>query len=458
MKYLSIFGFIIKQKLKTMKKIYLALIAGVVSFSVKSQTFEVRETSNSVNGTDAVLQSKNHNNSRATVIDEWLDFGTQYNNLYGITQFTNWGLGNGFAFTNDSNEIFQIDTGTMQYEYTNSGIYSAGKVFPVGGLLYENTLFDPAVLPYDAATPVTIDSIQIFGEYIKVDPATTDTLVVVFTAANASSFSFPGFLYDVDGDAVTDTVYYPALNFDPTTKKYVDESVEIKIPLTAANYDSVGTGSFTHEVLFDVPGSVTFNAGMMFGVSYSFKPGKVINVATDTLGLNSNCFRPGFAGFSQDASYPVYNVNDLWTSHILLASDFYGIDASPRTAALPWGYQRTGASLGNFDECLIDIKVQQNNNLNASIDELENGAKLFQNFPNPTTGLTTIKYSLENNATVAFEVIDVTGKTVYTSLEGSKSEGTHTINLDTRNFRSGVYFYSVAVNGNKLTKKLTVTK
>lgn len=449
-----------------MKKIYLSIFGLFFGFSLISQNLNSTIHSvEKVEGTPHALISKNNNNTnRATNIDEWLNFSSYYDQLYFINGYTNWGLGNGFALTNDSNELFQVDTGTMQYVYQNSGIYSVGRVFPLSGFIYRNTLFNPGLLPYDPATSVTVDSIEIYGNYVKVDALVTDTLVVVFTERNGTSFSYPGYLYDVDGNTSIDTVYYPALVWDPTNKKYDTESLTVKIPLTAGIVDSVGTGSFTNRVAFDVPTGATFNAGDVFGVSYSFKPGKVIT-SSDTMGLNANVFIPGIAGFDQTTTYPFYetipsqfNINDLWTSHWLIGNDYYGIDASPTTLALPWSYNRTGNSIGNFDEVLIDIKIQQNNSLNASIDELSNGAKIEQNYPNPTNGMTTVKYSLEEAAEISFEVIDITGKVVFASNEGNKSNGVHVIDIDTKDFNAGVYFYSVIVNGSKLTKKMTVSK
>ena len=54
--------------------------------------------------------------------------------------------------------------------------------------------------------------------------------------------------------------------------------------------------------------------------------------------------------------------------------------------------------------------------------------------------------------------MDVTGKVVTSSFEGNKAEGTHSIELNTNSLNAGVYFYSVIVNGNRLTKKMTISK
>lgn len=447
-----------------MKKNYILAAAILFGGTVFSQSFQNRisSTTFSAEAYPTNLKAKNTTKAnRATNIDAWLDFGGLYDALYPDgTQNTNWGLTSGFALTNDSNELYKIDTNAMgAFEISNPGIYSVGKTYPLGGEIYQQTIFNPAITPYDPATALEIDTIQIFGDYVVLDSAVVDTLIVTFTAASNTSFSFPGYIYDVNGDMVNDTVYVSQPNFNITTKNYQTVSAEVKIPLlVGVNYDSTGgNGSFSDQVLYDATG-VSFTAGDIFSASYRFKAGKTITSA-DTMGINANYFIPGFQGFNTSTTYPNYTFNNdvanLWGSHINITSGFY-VDGDVNT--VPWAYNRTGNSLGNFDELLIDLKVKQSNSLTASITELDNGAKLFQNYPNPTNGLTTVKYALENNATVSFEVIDITGKTVVSQLEGNKSEGTHTIELNTNALNAGVYFYSVVVNGNRLTKKMTITK
>ena len=59
---------------------------------------------------------------------------------------------------------------------------------------------------------------------------------------------------------------------------------------------------------------------------------------------------------------------------------------------------------------------------------------------------------------VSFEVIDITGKKVISTNEGNKGAGTYSINLNTAELNAGIYFYSIVVDGNRITKKMTITK
>ncbi len=82
----------------------------------------------------------------------------------------------------------------------------------------------------------------------------------------------------------------------------------------------------------------------------------------------------------------------------------------------------------------------------AGVQEFVSGAKLFQNMPNPTNGVSTINYELEQNAQVALNVYDVTGKLMVSQAIGDQSAGTHNVRFSTDNLSAGVYYYSLTVN------------
>jgi hypothetical protein len=88
----------------------------------------------------------------------------------------------------------------------------------------------------------------------------------------------------------------------------------------------------------------------------------------------------------------------------------------------------------------------------------ENGITLGQNQPNPFDGSTTINYELANSTNVTFEVVDVTGKVVIELNEGNIAAGAHTVVLDADKLESGIYFYSIVTDNNRITKQMVVTK
>lgn len=95
----------------------------------------------------------------------------------------------------------------------------------------------------------------------------------------------------------------------------------------------------------------------------------------------------------------------------------------------------------------------------AGVAEFVNGAKLLQNMPNPTNGVTAINYELEKNATVALSVYDITGKKVAGQNEGEQNTGKHSINFNSNELAAGVYTYSLTVGQNTTsTMKMVVVK
>jgi hypothetical protein len=82
---------------------------------------------------------------------------------------------------------------------------------------------------------------------------------------------------------------------------------------------------------------------------------------------------------------------------------------------------------------------------------------LAQNFPNPSHGVTNISYTIASQQSkVTFDVMDVLGNVVYTENLGNLKAGSYSLVLNTENFSTGVYFYTLSVNNLKETKKMLV--
>lgn len=84
---------------------------------------------------------------------------------------------------------------------------------------------------------------------------------------------------------------------------------------------------------------------------------------------------------------------------------------------------------------------------------------LQQNFPNPFNPTTTIAYHLPQKGTVKLTVYDIAGRTVSTLVDENQNAGTHSVKFSGEGFPSGIYFYTLAVNGNRIdSKKMTLVK
>lgn len=83
-------------------------------------------------------------------------------------------------------------------------------------------------------------------------------------------------------------------------------------------------------------------------------------------------------------------------------------------------------------------------------------AVVSQNMPNPASGSTSFKVSLEEPVTISVKVTNLMGQTVISLPAEELSQGTHNINLDVSGLISGVYFYTVEAGNESVTKKMIV--
>ncbi len=91
-----------------------------------------------------------------------------------------------------------------------------------------------------------------------------------------------------------------------------------------------------------------------------------------------------------------------------------------------------------------DGPVAQNGNITVA-----------QNQPNPFTGTTIIQISSKTIAPVSVEVANMLGQVVYTQNAGTIN-GTMNVELNASQLEAGVYFYTVRVGADSVTKKMIV--
>lgn len=89
--------------------------------------------------------------------------------------------------------------------------------------------------------------------------------------------------------------------------------------------------------------------------------------------------------------------------------------------------------------------------------EETNTVNIASAYPSPANTNTTIAYSLPENTDVTITVTDVTGKVVYTENLGNQAAGLNRTTLNTENWSSGMYFYTISTaNGSSATDKISV--
>lgn len=122
--------------------------------------------------------------------------------------------------------------------------------------------------------------------------------------------------------------------------------------------------------------------------------------------------------------------------------------------AIAAGWQKNNVYNGfDFDVMLIPVM-----DVAAGTNEIaSNGLHVDPVYPNPTSDMATISYTLDNADDVNIRVFNLAGQEVYTE-SATKGAGQHRIDLDVTELTSGNYYYSIRTSTANLTMKFVVTK
>jgi photosystem II stability/assembly factor-like uncharacterized protein len=83
---------------------------------------------------------------------------------------------------------------------------------------------------------------------------------------------------------------------------------------------------------------------------------------------------------------------------------------------------------------------------------------LEQNYPNPFNPLTGIEFSIAKSGYVQLIIHDITGREIAQLVKGNLNAGSYNYDFDASSLTSGVYFYTLASENFKQTKKMTLIK
>ena len=83
---------------------------------------------------------------------------------------------------------------------------------------------------------------------------------------------------------------------------------------------------------------------------------------------------------------------------------------------------------------------------------------ISQNYPNPFNPTTKINYQLPDAGMVSIVVYDILGRKVQTLMNEYRNEGKYTLVFDASKLASGMYIYSLHVNGFVMNRKMMLLK
>ncbi|MCL4548606.1 MAG: matrixin family metalloprotease [Bacteroidetes bacterium] len=102
--------------------------------------------------------------------------------------------------------------------------------------------------------------------------------------------------------------------------------------------------------------------------------------------------------------------------------------------------------------------INHNDNMAMAVNAEKPTEYSISNYPNPFNPTTTINYQIPENGFVTIKVYDVLSKEVATLVSGNKSAGYYSVNFDASKLTSGVYIYTINVNGFAQSKKMLLMK
>lgn len=112
----------------------------------------------------------------------------------------------------------------------------------------------------------------------------------------------------------------------------------------------------------------------------------------------------------------------------------------------------------NIDSTLL-IKVSKTTSIHSISENIPDNFKLYQNYPNPFNSSSIINYSLRVNSLITLKLYDISGKEIRTLINERKPQGNYTIKFDGNGLSSGIYFYSLFINGlREETKRMILLK
>jgi photosystem II stability/assembly factor-like uncharacterized protein len=97
--------------------------------------------------------------------------------------------------------------------------------------------------------------------------------------------------------------------------------------------------------------------------------------------------------------------------------------------------------------------------INQISSEIPLGFKLLQNYLNPFNPKTIIRFQISKSTKVSIKVYDINGKEISELFNKELNPGIYETDFDGRNISSGIYFYSLIIEGRLIeTKKMLLVK
>ncbi len=108
---------------------------------------------------------------------------------------------------------------------------------------------------------------------------------------------------------------------------------------------------------------------------------------------------------------------------------------------------------------VASIKYSQPNGVEQISTDLPGSFKLEQNYPNPFNSITMFHYEVLRKSNIRISIYNVIGQLVRNLVNTEQQAGKYRVELDAGDLASGIYFYTLFADNNKIdSKKLVLIK
>lgn len=337
---------------------------------------------------------------------------------------------------------------------SNANIFNNSDVYP-----------DDAYL--GAGMPYSVDSINVFGSYIReiTRPGNVVDTLILSVAPSAAAYRFDknvganGPLWAPYLDNTHDTlVALTQLNVDSVNRTILSDdpppaAITWKVPLTVDQGDTadaegqVSVRAWTYAV---PNGGLSMPAGGRFAMSVTFKSGDTWTANVDSInGMHRFLPLVGETGSGAQMPYYYYDYGDNNMTNLMFSTDPSRYLPSVVIEAVNTDdfYQEFAAfdAYITWDDASTGVK-NVNNTFTATA------------VPNPATSTFSVPVTLKSAGTVSVTLTNTMGQQVATQNLGSVAAGARaTATFNTAALASGVYFYTVEVNGQRKTNRVVVS-
>jgi len=186
----------------------------------------------------------------------------------------------------------------------------------------------------------------------------------------------------------------------------------------------------------------------------------IANALTDSLRFENNLLAGMGAGKNLDASSPTtirnwFNTNNndtLVSTSGLFVNPYDFTNGDYRLAINSLAINTTPDFLDSF------IGLTSNCNTIIGINEISDNISFnFNLYPNPAQNVTNIEVFMIENNQIDIEILDLTGKIVYSKLN-IESTNNNLIEINTDELINGMYFVKLSTGVKTITKKLIINK